>query len=288
VRGFYLGNANSGWGDSDLRIEGCVARRNSATGFAIEAAGLVCINSISENNGGAGFTSSTSSGSPSADHVFQGNIARSNAFHGWQTDVYGPKVERVVLTGNILSDNAFCGAYCYKGANISVVGNVMAGNGRDTGSAAVAIGMCNGVTVAHNHIEGDSVHGICIGFDFPANKVSDVAISNNVCRGTSSKTVWIEAAQADSSLERVVASGNIVSGGSHGIYVGTGASGAVIDQITVMNNVIGQTGVASFFMSDHDVGQSTNVRLIGNSGEEARFNPNVRLLQERGNSWNSR
>jgi hypothetical protein len=35
IRGFYLGNANSGWGDTDLRIEGCVARRNSATGFAI-------------------------------------------------------------------------------------------------------------------------------------------------------------------------------------------------------------------------------------------------------------
>jgi hypothetical protein len=287
IRGFYLGNANSGWGDTDLKIDSCVARRNSATGFAIEAVRMTCVNSVSENNAGAGFTSSTANGSPSTDHVFQGNVARQNAFHGWQTDVYGPHAERVTVTGNIFSDNAFSGVYCHKGTSISVVGNVITGNGRETASAGVAIGMSDNVTVSNNTIDGDATHGICIGFNFPANRASDVVIANNLCRGAASKTIWIEAAEPSSALQRIVASGNIISGGSHGIYLGTAAAGAVMDDVTIANNIVDQAATTSYFVSDHAFGQSTNVRLIGNSGSTASLSPNVRLAENKDNSWNA-
>jgi hypothetical protein len=79
-RGFYLGNANPGWGETDLRIEGCSARNNDATGFAIGAVRLTCNASTAVGNGGAGFISGTAPGSPSIDHVFVGNLAQRNRF----------------------------------------------------------------------------------------------------------------------------------------------------------------------------------------------------------------
>jgi hypothetical protein len=102
-----------------------------------------------------------------------------------------------------------------------------------------------------------------------------------------SKTIWIEASEASTSLQRVVASGNIISGGSHGIYVGTAAAGAVMDSVTIANNIVDQSRTASYFISDHAFGQSTNVRLVGNAGAVASFSPNVRLAEDRDNSWNA-
>lgn len=265
VRGFYLGNANDGWGDADLRIEGCVARRNSATGFAIEAVRMTCSGSLAEWNGGAGFTSSSAAGSPSSDHVFQGNIARSNAFHGWQTDVYGPSVERISLIGNLFGDNTFSGAFCHKGRSVSLVGNVVTGNGRDTASAGIAIETSERVTVANNTLEGDTVHGVCIGIHAPGSRVSDLIITGNLCHGAASRTLWIEATDAGSSIARVVVSGNIIRGGSHGIYLGTGARGAAVDDVVLANNIVAETSTAGFMLRDHVPGQSLRVRATGNS-----------------------
>jgi hypothetical protein len=286
IRGFYLGNANSGWGDTDLRIEGCVARQNTATGFAIEAVRMVCVNCVSEGNGGAGFTSSTANGSPSTDHVFQGNVARQNAFHGWQTDVYGPDAQRIALTGNIFSENAFSGVFCHKGTTVSVAGNVITDNGRMTASAGVGVSMSNGVTVSGNLIEGDATHGVCVSFNYPTNRVRDVIVSNNQCRGSNSRTIWIEASEPSSSLQRVVATGNIVSGGSHGFYLGTSAAGAVFDDVTIANNIVHMAQAASYFIADHAPGQSTNMRLTGNTGSAPNVGANVRLTDNRANSWN--
>jgi parallel beta-helix repeat protein len=248
---------------------------------------MICVNCVSENNGGAGFTSSTANGSPSVDHVFQGNVAQMNAFHGWQTDVYGPNAERVVLTGNIFSDNKNCGVYCHKGTNISVVGNIINGNGAGTATAAVSLSMSNSITVSNNIIEGDATHGKCIVFNFAGNKVSDVIIADNLCRGSASKTIHIEASDTMTALQRVIASGNIINGGSHGLYVGTSAPGAVLDTVTLVNNIVGNATTASYLISDHALGQSTNVRLVGNTGVAVAVNPNVRLADEKDNSWNS-
>ena len=178
TRGFYLGNANSGWGDAGLTIEGCAAMRNTATGFAIEAAGMICSGCVSEHNGGAGFTSSTANGSPSSDHLFRGNVARANVFHGWQTDVYGPNAERIALLGNVFSDNAHSGVYCHKGTNVSVLGNVISGNGRRTSSAAISVSRSSGVAISNNIIEGETA---CIALN---NQASEILVAGNVCRGS--------------------------------------------------------------------------------------------------------
>ncbi len=286
VRGFWLGNANDGWGDTDLRVDACVARRNSATGFALEAATLVCVNSVSEINGGAGFTSSTAKGSPSSDHLFHGNIARQNAFHGWQTDVYGPNAERIVLAGNLLSENAFSGVYCNKGTDISVLGNLIRANGGTTASPGVAILMSERVTVANNIIEGDAEHGVCIGLNFTSNKVSDVVIAGNQCRGSASKTIWIEAADSSSTLTQIIASGNLINGGSHGIYMAA-AAGAIIDNVTLAANMVRQARTSSFTVAEHESGHLTNVRLVGNTGATIEYSPQVRLAEDERNSWNS-
>jgi hypothetical protein len=147
--------------------------------------------------------------------------------------------------------------------------------------------MSQGVTVSSNTLEGDAKHGICIGFNFPMNRVSDVVIANNLCRGSASKTLWIEAADSGSSLRAIVASGNVITGGSHGVYLGTGAAGAVLDDVMLANNLVNQADIAGYLVSDHVVGQSTNVRLVGNAGAATLSPSNVSMAEDRDNSWNA-
>lgn len=286
-RGFYLGNGNSGWGETDLRIEACSANDNDATGFAIGATRLVCIGCSADANAGAGFISGSAPGAGSFDHLFVGNISRRNAFHGWQTDVYGPSVERIVLTGNNFSDNAFCGALCNKGTDVSICGNVMSGNGAPTGSGTIEISMSENVIVSDNLIEGDAKHGICISVGFFANKVSDLIIANNRCAGSASKTVWLEARDDAASLTRIVFSGNIVTGGSYGLYFGTSSPGARINDVIVCNNIIDNGSIASYSIFDASSGQSKNIRLTGNSGGRAIIAEQVIPSADANNLWNT-
>jgi len=286
-RGFYLGNGNSGWGETDLRIQGCSARDNDATGFAIGAAGLICISSRAVNNAGAGFISGTAKGSGSTDHLFVANISQGNAFHGWQTDVYGPNAERVVLSGNNFSNNAHCGALCHKGTDITICSNVFINNGESTGAGAIEISSSNNVIVTDNLIRGDATHGVCISTALHRNRVSDVIIANNRCTGSASNTIWLASLESDSSLTRINCNGNIMAGGTHGIYIGTSAPGAVVDDINVSNNVVSGISVASFALSDYAFGQSTNVRFIGNSGSQPLANSNGAPAVNAYNSWNS-
>jgi hypothetical protein len=286
-RGFYLGNGNSGWGETDLRIQGCSASNNNATGFAIGATRLICMGSSADGNAGAGFISGSAPGAGSYDHLFVGNMSRRNAFHGWQTDVYGPNVERIVLSGNNFSDNAFCGVFCHKGRDVSIYGNVLSGNGGPTGSGAVEISMSDTVIVSDNLIEGDAGHGICISLGLFANKVNGLIIANNRCVGSASKTVWMEARDDSASLTKIVFSGNVVEGGSHGLYVGTSTPGARIDDVTICNNIIDGGSTASYFIADATPGQSTNLRLMGNTGGRALISEHVMPAADADNCWNA-
>jgi hypothetical protein len=286
-RGFYLGNGNSGWGETDLRVQACAANNNNATGFAIGADRLICVGSTADGNAGAGFISGTAKGSGSFDHLFVGNISRRNAFHGWQTDVYGPNAERIVLSGNDFSLNAHCGVYCHKGSSVSICGNIITGNGAPTGAGAVEISMSQDVTISENLIEGDPVHGTCISTGFYANKITGLIIANNRCKGSTAKTVWLEALDDSSALKAIVVSGNVVSGGSHGIYAGCATRGARIEELNISNNIVDATSVASYFFSDATPGQTMGLRLMGNAGGRMQMHPNVTPAVDANNGWNA-
>jgi hypothetical protein len=284
-RGFYLGNGNVGWGETDLRILGCSALSNDATGFAIGAVRLICTASTSTGNAGAGFISGTSAGSPSIDHLFVGNVAQRNGFHGWQTDVYGPNAERIVLSGNNFSHNTFCGALCHKGTEVSICDNILADNGAGTGSGAIEISQSNDVIVSNNHIRGDMAHGICIKTAFPGNELSRVSISNNRCTGSVSKTVWLDAIDASSALRSIVFSANIVDGGRHGLSL-VAAAGAQIDDVIIADNIVDRTSDASYLFSTAVAGQSSKMRLTGNAGGRADIGPMVMPGADANNCWN--
>jgi hypothetical protein len=213
-------------------------------------------------------------------------VARENAFHGWQSDVYGPNAERISLTGNSFCDNEHSGVYCHKGTDVLVVGNIIARNGSRRASAAVAISMSEGVTVSNNFLEADSNSGVCVGINYPGNVVSDVIIANNICRGASSKTIWIEGVDDKSSLQRIVVSGNVVLGGSYGIFLATAPPHASISNVTVAQNVVSQTSAGSFAVSDHAFDQSKGIRLEGNVGEPSNASNTANLAMDAHNSWN--
>lgn len=286
-RGYYLGNANSGCGELALRVDGCVARANTATGFAIEAIGSQCVNCTSEDNAGAGFTTSTANGSPSTDQVFHANVAQRNAFHGWQTDVFGPPAARVTISGNLFASNGYSGVYCHKGADIVVAGNIISGNGEKTASAAVSVTMSRRVNISNNIIDGDATHGTCIGFRFAANEVSDVVVANNICRGSSSRTIDIEAADAFYSLRRFIVSQNVISGGSYGIYVGATDKSAILDAITVSQNIVGDAAAAGFSCADQASGRPARVMMVGNRGSREAAGSETGNCDQRDNSWNA-
>lgn len=285
-RGFYLGNANSGWGEFNLKIQGCTARNNDATGFALGAERMICVGSTAEKNKGAGFISGTAKGSNSVDHLFVANIARENSFHGWQTDSWGDNARRIVLSGNNFSDNVHSGVYCHKGTDITIVGNVLTGNGNSTGAGAVALTTSQNVIVANNMIKGDSTHGICISAKFSQNELSDVIIANNRCVGSHSKTIWLEAADSSSFIQGLLLTGNIVDGGTHGVFLATSSAGAHIQNVDVSNNLISGASEASLFLSDYAAGQSSNVRLVANSSDRLTLSKTMPTVNAN-NSWNS-
>jgi hypothetical protein len=285
-RGFYLGNSNAGWGESDLRVEACTATGNDASGFAMTAIGLICTGSTASDNAGAGFLSATAPGSNSRDHLFAGNVSRDNAFHGWQTDVYGPNVERVVLSGNNFSNNLHCGILCHKATDLVVSGNMLSGNGAPTGAGAVEIAMSASITVSGNVIRGDPKHGVCVRVAFQKSVVTDVIIADNRCSGSSSKVVWLEALDDESVIRRVVCSGNIIDGGSHGFYVAATAPGAIIDDVVLSNNVVAATTATGFAVQERSPGQTSSVRLIANIGNPAVGGSSFASGSDVSNSWN--
>jgi hypothetical protein len=117
--------------------------------------------------------------------------------------------------------------------------------------------------------------------------VSDVIIANNRCTGSASKTIWLASLESDSSLTRINCNGNIVVGGTHGIFISTSAPGATVDDINVSNNVVSGAAVAGFALTDYAPGQSTNVRFLGNSGSRPLLNSNGAPAVNACNSWNS-
>lgn len=284
-RGFYLGNSNSGWGEHDLRIEGCRAERNDATGFAISAIGLHCSASLSAGNAGAGFTSSTAPGSGSADHIFSGNVARENGFHGWQTDVYGPNVERVVLTGNQFSGNRHCGVFCHKAVNVSVTGNLISDNGADTGAAGIQISSSTGVAVTANTIRTAGPQGSCVSTAVENSAVADLAISGNNCVAAASIALRIEARESGASVRRVSVTGNVVAGSPHGLHIGASAAGASVEDVVISNNVLRGDGAEGIAFVDFGKRQSTRVSFIGNVGTERLRVVNAHAQASIGNAW---
>jgi len=267
-RGFYLGNANPGWSETDLRVHGCSATHNDATGFALGGSGLICTSCLSEDNAGAGFISGTANGSPCMDHLFVGNVARRNEFHGWQTDVWGPPAKRICLNGNVFAGNVHCGVLCNKGSGISIIGNTFIDNGSSTGAGAIGILNSSGVIISENMIEGDSVHGICIDSSKAPNITQDVLITKNLCTGSKSKTLWLEAPNEHSSLRRIVIDGNILTSGSHGLYLSSQGSG-LIEDITVVNNIASGATVADYWIGTTLASPAGRVRFLENSGKRA-------------------
>jgi hypothetical protein len=284
-RGFYLGNANPGWGETDLRIEGCTARNNDATGFAIGAVRLTCNASTSVGNAGAGFISGTAPGSPSVDHVFIGNLAQRNGFHGWQTDVYGPPAERIVLSGNNFSYNAFCGALCHQGRHVSISDNVLAYNGEPTGAGAIEISRSNDVIVSNNVVQGDATHGICIKTAFPGNTLHRIIIANNRFTGSGSNTIWLDALDGASILQGLLFSSNIVDGGRCGLSLAA-AQGASIEDVIIADNLVDGAAEAAYRFSAAAAGQLATLRLTGNAGGRPQFGPNGTPGTELNNAWN--
>ncbi len=284
-RGFYLGNANRGWGETDLRIEGCSARNNDATGFAIGAVRLTCSASTSLGNAGAGFISATAPGSPSVDHVFIGNLAQRNRFHGWQTNVYGPPAERIVLSGNNFSYNAFCGALCHQGSGVSISDNVLAYNGEPTGAGAIEISRSNNVIVSSNLVQGDATHGICIKTAFPANTLQRIIIANNRFTGSGSNTIWLDALDGATTLQGLRFSGNIINGGRCGLSLAA-AAGARLEELTIADNIVDGAADASYRFSAAAAGQLAALRLTGNAGARPQFGPNGTPGTELNNAWN--
>ena len=178
------------------------------------------------------------------------------------------------------------GVYCHKGTDITIVGNVLTGNGNSTGAGAVALTTSQNVIVANNMIKGDSTHGICISAKFSQNELSDVIIANNRCVGSHSKTIWLEAADSSSFIQGLLLTGNIVDGGTHGVFLATSSAGAHIQNVDVSNNLISGASEASLFLSDYAAGQSSNVRLVANSSDRLTLSKTMPTVNAN-NSWNS-
>ncbi|MEJ0086744.1 MAG: hypothetical protein WDO72_13740 [Pseudomonadota bacterium] len=107
ARGFWLGGAQSTWGETDLEVLGCRAIGNAGTGIAVGSNGAKIIGNTSTDNGGAGICSgSTGDGSVSSYHTIANNDCRRNTFWGWQSDVWnGSQLFNTTVSGNLFDGN---------------------------------------------------------------------------------------------------------------------------------------------------------------------------------------
>lgn len=133
ARGFWLGGAQSKWGDADVEVLGCRAIGNAGTGIAVGSNGARIIGNTSTDNGGAGICSgSTGGGSVSHFHTIANNDCRRNKFWGWQSDVWnGSQLFDTTVTGNHFDGNAAGAALLNRCTTITY------GDNNDTGIVQV-------------------------------------------------------------------------------------------------------------------------------------------------------
>jgi hypothetical protein len=126
ARGFWLGGAQSNWGETDLEVLGCRAIGNPATGFAVGSNGAKIIGNTSTDNAGAGICSgSTGGGSVSYYHTIANNDCRRNAFWGWQSDVWnGSQLYNTTVSSNLFDGNQAGAALLNACTTIMYGGNI--------------------------------------------------------------------------------------------------------------------------------------------------------------------
>lgn len=292
VRGFWLGNSNVGFIDTDTMFgPNNKAISNTATGFVFEAAGAQVFGNYALNNAGAGFISSTATGSQSVDHNFVGNTAIGNTFHGYQTDIVSSvPILRLSLVGNRFEGNAAACMYLNFAQFFSVTGNLCLNN--DTvgpNQEITVLGTSNQGSITGNTILANSSANAG-GINFSAaitSTYTDISITgNNVTCGGTAQGVAIQAITANSTtVKRLVISDNVVSTCATGISLRATAAGDVWDDISVIGNTINNMGTAFLKFTSSTANQITKVRAIGNSGGIS-LDANTVLIENFGNTWN--
>jgi hypothetical protein len=282
TRGFWLGDSNVGYGESDLTIRNCVAKQNSGSGIVLQAVRVLCVGNRSVSNVGSGIISSTATGNPADDHSIVGNICSANSFHGYQTDVYGPSVQRLSLIANEFFDNLTSGIYLVSASHTLISDNNLRNNGP---YYEILVYMSSGVTIADNFLQGSSVAGTCISTAQAPNTCADLSIVGNRCIGSVHRTIDIYSGDSTCAVRRVSICNNLVSGGSFGISLRAASAAAVLDAVVVSGNIVSGATSAGFAIEDSSVGQTTGLRVIGNAGS-ASVSANSRPQLNYGNAWN--
>jgi len=292
VRGFWLGNSNVGFIDTDTICgPNNKAISNTASGFVIEAAGAQVFGNYALSNAGSGFLSSTATGSQSVDHNFIGNTAIGNTFHGYQTDVTSSvPVLRVTLSGNRFEGNVSSAMYLNYAQFFSVTGNLCINNNTAGTNAEIELlGATNNISITGNTILVNTTAnsaGVQL-YGGITSTLTDIAISgNDITGGINSQGFGIEANTANSTtVKRLSIVGNVIATVNHGISLRATAAGDVWDDIAVIGNTITDVAADYLRFSGTNANQITKARAIGNSGG-ITIDANTVLIENFGNTWN--
>jgi len=271
VRGFWLGNSNVGFIDTDTICgPNNKAISNTATGFVFEAAGAQVFGNYALNNAGSGFISSTATGSQSVDHNFVGNTAIGSAFHGYQTDVVNSvPVLRVTLSGNRFEGNVNSAVYLNLAQQFTVTGNIFVGNNTsNTAAATVLLSNSSAISICDNVFRLLNTEN-AVNLSAAGAVVSDISVcGNDISNATAASGVGVAAVVSGgaSNIQRLIIANNTIFSIGTGIDIRALTAGDVINDVAVMGNTV--FGVTSFFVrfTGATANQITNARTIGNSG----------------------
>lgn len=258
TRGFWIGNNNTGKRAKYYRVAGNIAQDNAATGFGGIHDRCTFVNNISVRNGGSGFALAGATGEQTLYSVYTGNIAVSNAFHGFQSDPsYATNWPTgVSIVGNTIQSNAVSGVYAVQCDQWTIQGNVISDNnidGSGTGRG-VQLDRAHNINIVGNTIYDSSytnMTGIYLDAQSTAASITGISIfGNNISNCIDGIKLTRNAAPGYARAITVI--GNTVRGCSHGIVINFGYTNAV---------VIGNTSIDNI---DYDFRHDANILAVNN------------------------
>jgi parallel beta-helix repeat protein len=243
ARGYWIGNVNSVEMESDPQVEGNRCAQTTATCYVITANGGSVVRNIAEGSGGSGFAFSAAqaSGGSTSNVIVNSNIAKSNLYHGFQSDssLVTDRTRGLTFTHNLAMQNAHSGFYVVRTTDWVLSDNVA----RDNGTTGFQVEDSSQSTLNRNQACETRVgpsrtqrSGFMINSQQSTNGTRDVMLLQNVAFNHVHDGLLITNSFPGTGSNFTVDGNTLTRNGGRGLYVVPASEGGV-SHVAVSNNV---------------------------------------------------
>lgn len=249
ARGMWIGNTNTVELETDPLVLGNTVRSTSASGFVFVTLRGRVQGNLAEGTQGSGFTiaAAASAGNATSRLILTGNTARTNLFHGFQSDgsVSTDRTVDVELVGNLSEQNQVAGFYVVRASGWILANNIARDNSEVgvSQAAGFSVEQSERITLTGNYAY-DSKSGASrkqsVGIDVleqaAVNGTHDVVVTGNFTYNNRDYGIAVRGVGAGTVTGVTVTGNAAIGNGDSGIVVKEVASGDV-SGVIVSGNV---------------------------------------------------